>query len=54
MTDNLEKMIDTATAAILSRKGYDVVSLHVGSVSVIGFDYFIIASASNKSQLIQP
>ena len=50
MTDNLEKMIDTATAAILDRKGYDVVSLHVGSVSVIA-DYFIIASASNKSQL---
>jgi ribosome-associated protein len=50
MTDNLEKMIETATAAILDRKGYDVVSLHVGSVSVIA-DYFVVASASNKSQL---
>ena len=51
MTDtNIENTINTATAAILDRKGYDVVSLHVGKVSIIA-DYFILASASNKSQL---
>ena len=51
MNTEIEKeMVKCAADAILDRKGYDVVSLHVGEVSPIA-DYFVIASASNKSQL---
>lgn len=49
-TTNEENMIKCATDAILDRKGMDVVALHVGEVSPIA-DYFILASASNHSQL---
>ena len=48
--DRIRKMIDTAVDAILDRKGYNVVNLSVGEVSVIA-DNFVIATASNKSQL---
>ncbi|MBO4863015.1 MAG: ribosome silencing factor [Eubacterium sp.] len=51
MTDEkVTKMINTAVDAILDRKGYNVVNLSVGEVSVIA-DNFVIATASNKSQL---
>ncbi len=45
-----ENMVKCIGDAILDRKGTDVVSLHVGSVSTMA-DYFVLASASSKPQL---
>lgn len=43
-------MVKIAADAILDKKGYNVKALKVGEVTPIA-DYFVIATADNKSQL---
>ena len=45
-----ELMVKIAADAILDKKGYNVKALKVGEVTPIA-DYFVIATADNKSQL---
>lgn len=45
-----DKKVKCAVDAILDKKGYDVKSLNVGPVTSIT-DYFVLATASNVSQL---
>lgn len=45
-----ENMVEVAVKALLDKLGKDVVSLHVGTQTVIT-DYFVLATGSNKSQI---